>query len=232
MSVLSLYRLQQLDSRLDQIQRRLDEIRRQMQEDRRYLQAQETLQARQAQWEAAKTARHDLEYEVSAQRIKIAQAEAALYGGKIHNPKELQDLEREIAVLKRHLSLLEERLLEAMIREEQEEQAYRAAQEAMKAVENALATEHSLLLGEMSRLEQETQRLQTERQVALQGLDEQLLAEYETLRATKRGLAVATVSDSACAACGALLTPAQQQQARQSQHIFHCPSCGRILYAG
>ncbi|MEJ5241773.1 MAG: C4-type zinc ribbon domain-containing protein [Anaerolineales bacterium] len=232
MSTLSLYRLQQLDSRLDQIQRRLDEIRRQMQEDRRYHQAHENLQARQAQWETARSARHNLEYEVSAQRIKIAQAEAALYGGKIHNPKELQDLEREIAALKRHLSVLEERLLEAMIQEEEEERALHAAQEEMKAVENALATEHSLLLGEMSRLEQETQRLQVERQVALQGVDERLLAEYESLRSMKRGLAVAAVSEGACAACGTLLTPAQQQQARQLQQIFHCPNCGRILYAG
>lgn len=232
MSVLSLYRLQQIDSRLDQIQRRLGEIRQQIQDDRRYRQADERLQAQQAKWEAARTIRHNLEYEVSSRRVKIAQAEAALYGGKIHNPKELQDLEREIAMLKRQLQDLEEQLLEAMIQEEAEEQTLQAAQQEMQAVKDALATEHSLLFGEESRLLQEVQRLQTERQVAQQGVRDELLAEYERLRASRRGLAVATLSEGACDACGTILTPAQQQQARQPYTLFHCPNCGRILYAG
>ncbi|MFN3742257.1 MAG: zinc ribbon domain-containing protein [Anaerolineales bacterium] len=232
MSVLSLYRLQQIDSRLDQIQRRLGEIRQQIQDDRRYRQAAERLQAQQAKWEAAQTTRRNLEYEVSSRRIKIAQSEAALYGGKIHNPKELQDLEREVAMLKRQLQDLEEQLLEAMIQEEAEEQALQAAQQEMQAVKATLATEHSLLFGEESRLLQEMQRLQAERQVVQQGVKVEFLAEYENLRASRRGLAVATLSEGACDACGTILTPAQQQQARQPHRLFHCPNCGRILYAG
>jgi hypothetical protein len=34
------------------------------------------------------------ELEVEKQRIKIQQTEASLYGGLVHNPKELQDLQR------------------------------------------------------------------------------------------------------------------------------------------
>lgn len=49
--------------------------------------------------------RHDLktaEAEAEAQKIKIEQTEASLYGGSVHNPKELQDLQREVASLKKH----------------------------------------------------------------------------------------------------------------------------------
>ncbi len=232
MSILNLYRLQQIDSRLDQIQRRQGEIRRQLQDDQRYRRASEQLQSCQTQREEARAQRQKLEYETSAQRIKIAQAEAALYGGKIHNPKELQDLERDIAALKRQLTQLEDRLLEAMIQEEASEEALQAAQETMRNVENLLANEHSLLLGESNRLEREMQRLQAERQVTMQGVEPRLLEEYEYLRATHRGLAVSRISEGSCDACGTLLTPAQQQQARQPGTIFHCPNCGRILYPG
>ena len=55
------------------------------------------------------------EAEVEKQRIKIEQTEASLYGGHVHNPKELQDLQKDVASLKRHLETLEERQLEAML---------------------------------------------------------------------------------------------------------------------
>ncbi len=232
MSLVNLYRLQQIDSRLDQIQRRQAEIRRQLQDDQRYRHASEHLQACQTRRDEARAQRQKLEYETSAQRIKIAQVEAALYGGKIQNPKELRDLERELVFLKHQLQQLEDRLLEAMIQEEASEEALQASQEAMRNVEKLLATEHSLLSGEASQLAREMERLQAERQVTLQGIERSLLEEYEHLRATHRGLAVSRISEGSCDACGALLTPAQQQQARQPGVVFRCPNCGRILYPG
>jgi uncharacterized protein len=42
-------------------------------------------------------------------------SEASLYGGKIRNPKELQDLQVEIAALKRRTATLEDEQLEAML---------------------------------------------------------------------------------------------------------------------
>jgi predicted nucleic acid-binding Zn-ribbon protein len=59
-----------------------------------------------------------------------------------------------------------------------------------------------------------------------------MLEMYENLRQQKRGVAIAEISDNACAACGTTLTAALQQSARSATTLTHCPSCGRILYAG
>ena len=65
----------------------------------------------QTEWQAAKTSLRVAEAEAEAQKIKIEHTEASLYGGSVHNPKELQDLQRDVASLKKHLTTLEERQL-------------------------------------------------------------------------------------------------------------------------
>jgi uncharacterized protein involved in exopolysaccharide biosynthesis len=52
------------------------------------------------------------------------------------------------------------------------------------------------------------------------------------LLAAVGGLALATVADESCEACGSSLTPAEIQAAKAPGRITLCPSCGRILYAG
>ena len=59
---------------------------------------------------------------------RVGQAEASLYGGHVQNPKELQDLQKDVASLKRHLETLEERELEAMEAAENAEKDFAAAE--------------------------------------------------------------------------------------------------------
>src|SRR5258708_11934770 len=114
-AALGLFRLQQVDSQVSQIEARLAKIRAVLEND-------EDLNAALAQAEEADAKQGDLERvqrkwetEAQSQQIKIQQAESSLYGGSVRNPKELQDLQSDIASLKKHLALLEENELEAMI---------------------------------------------------------------------------------------------------------------------
>ena len=87
------------------------------------------------------------------------------------------------------------------------------------------------MTAEQSELNKDLERLDAERSAALSPLDPSLLTVYDGLRQQKRGLAIAAVSDGACAACGTTLTPAQLQSARSTAQLNNCPTCGRILYA-
>jgi predicted nucleic acid-binding Zn-ribbon protein len=58
---------------------------------------------------AQNTLKH-AEAEVGRQKVKIEQSESNLYSGNVKNPKELQDLQNEIAALKRYLITLEDRV--------------------------------------------------------------------------------------------------------------------------
>jgi predicted nucleic acid-binding Zn-ribbon protein len=227
---LGLYRLQVVDSRMDKIRARLEEIRRILENDEELVRAKERIAEAEAAHKSALQALKSAEIEVDKQKAKIEQTEASLYSGNIKNPKELQDLQNESASLKRHLETLEDRQLEAMLEEETAEQEVQAALREREKVQARLADQNKSLTTEKADLEKEFRKLESERQAALTPLDENLLKVYDELRQERRGLAVAEVSEGACAACGTILTPAQAQNARSTAQIYNCPTCGRILF--
>src|SRR5574341_46194 len=108
-AALGLYRLQQVDSQIDQIQARLKAIQQTLENDVELRAVTEQLAASEHKYKDAERILKQSEAEVEKQRIKIEQTEASLYGGHVHNPKELQDLQKDVASLKRHLLTLEER---------------------------------------------------------------------------------------------------------------------------
>jgi len=150
----------------------------------------------------------------------------------VHNPKELQDLQNDIASLKRHLSTLEGRELEAMQMAETTETALKQATTDLELIQAKRGNEHRKLINEQAALSKDLERLSSERQATVGAIEGQILEMYDSLRQQKRGIAVAEVSDNSCTACGTTLTASLQQNARAIGNLTHCPSCGRILYAG
>ena len=149
----------------------------------------------------------------------------------MQNPKELQDLQKDIISLKKHLETLEDRQLEAMVQAEGAEQELQAAQSELEHIQANLKEQNRELSKENETLSKNLERLETERNAVLGDLANPAVMMYDQLRKQRRGLAVAVVSDSACAACGTTLTQSQEQSARSTSQLFNCPSCGRILYA-
>lgn len=230
-AALGLYRLQQVDSQMDAIRARLKTIRETLEND---LELRAATQALSAAENSHKQASADLklsEAEVEKQRIKIEQTESSLYGGNVKNPKELQDLQMDVASLKKHLGTLEERQLEAMLRAEETENSLDLAKAKLADVQSNLREQNRDLATESDALNRDLERLASERGAVTGNLGGQALKTYEGLRQHKRGVAVATVSEDSCSACGTTLTASQNQGARSAQ-LFYCPTCGRILYSG
>ncbi|MEP0807158.1 MAG: hypothetical protein HRF47_16880 [Chloroflexota bacterium] len=230
-AALGLYRLQQVDSQMDAIRARLAVIRQTLENDLELRAAAQALTAAEALHKQAAGALKQSEADVEKQELKIKQTEASLYSGNVKNPKELQDLQLEIASLKKHLGTLEERELEAMLRAEETEKSLEQAKAQLADIQSNVLAQHRDLAAESETLNKDLERLESERQAVIRNLDEQSLKTYEGLRQHKRGIAVAALSEDSCSACGATLTASQQQYARSVQ-LFYCPTCGRILYAG
>lgn len=230
-AALGLYRLQQVDSQIDQIQARLRAIQQTLENDAALRSANEGFAASETNHKAAERALKLSEDEVEKQRTKLEQTEASLYGGRVHNPKELQDLQKDVASLKRHLETLEERQLEAMMTAETAETQFQTAKSDLDRVQANLKEQNKDLANESEVLRKNLDRLNAERQAVISNIAAQTLSIYDQLRKQKRGLAITTIEDSSCEACGTTLTPSQQQNARSTSQLFHCPTCGRILYA-
>ena len=125
---LSLYRLQQIDLQIDRLQARLHTIQEILDDDAEMRQFNEQVKAVEARYQAAEQALKQAEANVQSQHIKIEQTQSSLYGEKSHSPKELQDLQNDLASLKRHLVVLEDRQIEAMMASETTEAELQSAQ--------------------------------------------------------------------------------------------------------
>jgi len=226
-----LFRLQQIDSHIMQIETRLARIQKTLEDNAELQSALGQVKSAEEDQLVSERAQRKSEAEAQSQQIKIQQAESSLYGGAVRNPKELQDLQADIASLKKHLAMLEERELQDMLQTETAQTAVKKARDELNLVQARLENEHHDLFEEKEALTGELDRFQSERQAAVSTIAAELLKTYEQLRQQRRGVAVAEVSDNACGACGTTLTAAIQQSARHAAELVRCPSCGRILYA-
>ena len=103
-----LYRLQQIDREIDRGNARLKEIEIELADDSQIKRSEKRVEAARTEREQAAKELRIAEQGVQDQRMKIERSEATLYGGKVANPKELQDLQQEGESLRKHLSTLED----------------------------------------------------------------------------------------------------------------------------
>ncbi len=228
---LGLFRLQQVDSRINAVEARLSAIGGILENDAELQAARGQVQTAETETNNSEKNWRNSELEAQSQQIKIQQAEASLYGGSVHNPKELQDLQADVASLKKHLAVIEDQELDAMQGVESAQAGLAAARENLVRIEARLAEDHHTLIMEQEKLQRDLEDLQTERNASVQALASEDLKRYEALRQERRGVAVAGISDNSCQACGTVLTAALQQNARHATQLIFCPSCGRILFA-
>lgn len=230
--IFHLYRLQKMDTRRAQISLRLAEINHILSTDPVLAAAQQRHAKAELALNAARGNLRSAEAAAQTIQIKIENNQSTLYGGRVQNPKELNDLQIEQASLKRHLTLLEDEQLNAMgIVEEAESETALAVDQLNKA-QAAAAASQAALLGEKVTLEREFARLESERLAILPSIPAPDLELYDRLSSQKRGLAIADIQDDSCSGCGNMISPGLRQAARSSSQANFCPSCGRILYAG
>jgi len=161
---------------------------------------------------------------------KMAEASDRLYSGLVTNPKELQDLQKEIDSLKRRRGTLEEEQLEALIQNESAETRLNIADMEVKRIEAEVAKLRSDLVEERQALKMRIERLDTEREateISVPLADREV---YERLRRAKNGRAVAKLEDGVCTACGVAPSNARIRDARQGSDLVRCSNCERILY--
>jgi len=230
--VFLLYRLQQIDLQLDQAKSRLTLLETLLEDDADLRQAQDDYNRQETIVKELEKKIRFIEHDVQQQNIKIEQSEAALYGGRIKNPKELKDLEDEVKALKKYLQVLEDRQLEAMIHLEEETKTLQNLQGVLNQVKQDVFQRTSRYLGEKTDVKKEIQRLENERAIAISSIESSHYERYQTIRANKKGIAVSRVQDRCCSACGTTLTGGLIQESRSPHHLAFCPSCGRILYGG
>jgi uncharacterized protein len=227
-----LFRLQQIDSQIDSINNTLQGIDKELSDNSLVISAQQKLEQADQLHKSELIKLHASENKSYATRVKIELAESSLYAGKVQNPKELQDIQNEIASLKRLIVSLEDKELEAMMAAEDAEIRLTQANKDLEDIQVKRIEHDAALNGEKTKFINQLERLFAERDVTAAPITPADLSLYDQLRKSRNGVAVVKITSRACMACGTTLTPALVQSIQSSGQLVRCPNCGRILYPG
>lgn len=225
----SLFALQEVDLALDANRFALDEAATGPDEPEHVTEARTTAVEARAAARAAEKRFKEEEYEADELRQKIEPLEQKLYQGMILNPRELEDLQQDIASLKRHRSDLEDRAIETMEAVESAQRELAEAEARLKETVEAWQTEQAELGDRGTQLRREIERLEAQRAEREAGVEEKLLGLYQRLREARSGRAVAKVVGGTCSGCRISLPMNVVQRARGAE-LVQCVNCERILY--
>lgn len=223
-----IYRLQCLDSEGDAKRKRLAEVGAALGESEALKQARRALEIAQALVQKWTVRQRDLELEIQGISDKTARSEQRLYSGRVKNPKELADLQAEVASLQRRRLKLEDDLLEVMIEQEEAETARTQAQQHLDETQVHWSDQQVDLIAEQEMLQEGLAEVEQARAKLLPSIEAGDLATYQNLRRRKGGLAVTQVSGDACGVCGMAVSPSLKWQLRQGE-LGHCSNCERII---
>jgi predicted nucleic acid-binding Zn-ribbon protein len=171
------------------------------------------------------------EADVDQVRVRAERDQQRLDAGSVSSPRELENLQSEIASLGRRRSDLEDVVLEVMERRE------------------AAQTDVSALTAEREKLRIELSEASVRRDAALREIDNELaasrlardgvapeipadlLALYEKIRAASDGVGAAALFRGRCEGCHLALNPGDLGRIRDAapETVLRCEECRRIL---
>jgi uncharacterized protein len=185
--------------------------------------------AAQADLQKQQTALRDRELELKSIEQKRAKVHEKLFSGRVSNPKELGDLQKDEDMLGEQIGRIEEVVLELMDKVE-----------GAKTIEATLAGELSAAKRrwkdtvthtqqETARLQQEIAALRPERDRLAAVVEKPLFRRYDELRQRHAGIGMAVTNNDMCPICHVKLTPQTLGRLREGEELTTCDNCGRIL---
>ena len=229
-SIADLYRLQEVDLALQSARDDLTDVQSRLGEPEELIEVRHAAEERQEAQRVAEKDFKEREWEADEQQRKIEKPEQKLYEGKVSNPKELEDLQKDVESLKRRRIVLDDEAFAAMERLDEAERGLAEAQRHLEELTGTTGVEQDELRARQSTLEGEIASLEGQRAELAAGGDEVLLDRYDELRAGRQGQAVAKVQGGSCQGCRILLPVNLIQRARAGDEVVQCNNCERILY--
>ena len=227
--LVSMIRLQKIDSKLDEIQILKGELPMEVKDLEDEV---EGLHARQTRVEEEINGINEF-IEQKKEAIKEAQAMIKKYekqSENVKNSREFEAINKEI-----ELQQLDEKVSEKHIKDATEEIAEKARQ--LELAKKAVATKEVNLnnkKGELEKIikdtEKEEKHYAKDAEEARTQVDERLLLSYERIRKNFRnGLAIVPVERDSCGGCFHAIPPQKQSEIKLHKKIMVCENCGRIL---
>ncbi len=186
------------------------------------------LEADRAALAANQRERKSFEGDIQAQEQRISKLHDQMLAAKTN--EQYGAFKTEIEFCQKEIRKFEDRILEKMTEAE-------ALDKNVKAAETSLNTEKQQVEGEKKQARERTAADQKaldealhQRRVTGAQMSPAVYREYERIRKSRKGIAIAEAADGRCLACNMTLRLQFFQDLRLSERVMCCESCGRMLY--
>lgn len=172
-----------------------------------------------------------LEDDVATIEARRDKENVLLYSGNVTAHKELKALQDELAVLATRQEGVEDEILEVMELAEPVDAELAVVDAQLASVaERRAALEEQMAEAQLA-IGSETASEQAARVAAVEGIDADLLAEYERRRLDLGGVGIAVLNGKTCEGCHLQLPAVHYDRIRKepADAIVHCNECERIL---
>jgi predicted nucleic acid-binding Zn-ribbon protein len=172
----------------------------------------------------------EVELETRTLEGKRDRYDAQLNSGAVRNPRQLEDLQKEVAMLRREISKLDDRMLSLMDAMEGERAETEAREADLAGKRDRLTAVLATHESESARLNSEMAALQQERDQTAARVDANLLRRYEQIRARGGNVGIVKVTGDVCPGCHLTLASELLKELRTGRIGLTCDNCGRLLY--
>jgi predicted nucleic acid-binding Zn-ribbon protein len=174
---------------------------------------------------------HTREKELADLESRLATGQQRLYETTAVDARELQAREAELATLRMHRSDVEDEILAGMEENEQTEAELVAARGQATLNEEVLATARAELDAAAAEVDAQIAEQVAAREIAVAGIDDELLATYERHRKQGGGIGVARLVGDTCGGCHLSMSAVEVDRLRTlpADELATCEECGRLL---
>jgi hypothetical protein len=194
--------------------------------------AEEELAALRRQLHTTEAEHRDRDLELKTLQEKRERFERQLYSGTVRNPRELGDLQEEVAMLKREGDRVELRVIELMLDLEQQRNQVAEKQAALAGMQERLGEVVAAFQTTAGRLQAEIAEMEAKRGALAAQVGSQTLKRYEQIRARQNNLALVKVTSPTCPACRVSLPSERLKAIKAGEPGETCDNCGRLLLWG
>ena len=170
-----------------------------------------------------------LENEISSVDQRIQAEQRRLYDGSVANPKELSSIQAEIESLGRRKARIEDEELGQMEHREELESRLPPLEKELGELRQRVEEIETSLERELGEIAMTLEERRGAREALVPQFDEELLELYEDLRAQKRGVGAAALTDGVCQGCHEKLSAMALDKLKKTGGIRRCEYCRRIL---
>ena len=171
--------------------------------------------------------KNSLEVDLEARIANIHKLEAQ--SSQVKTNEEYRAMLKEIEALKKGNASLEDRILDAMQKVEDEKKALGVKEQDLKKEEQAMAQREHVIQEEVAGIRTRLEALEKEKESLVGEVKPEFLERYNLIFENKHDYAIVTIEHGACGGCHMAITPQIMNEVKRAHDLVLCENCARIL---